>query len=44
MPVAPKKTAGQRQIEATDREIDRRVYELYGLSDEEIAIVEEATR
>ena len=31
------------QIEATDREIDRLVYELYGLSDEEIRIIEEAT-
>jgi len=41
--VAPKKTAGQREIEATDREIDRLVYELYELSDKEIAIVEEAT-
>ena len=30
----------QRQIAATDREIDRLVYELYALSDEEIAIVE----
>ena len=30
----------QRQIEATDREIDALVYELYGLTDEEIAIVE----
>ncbi|MBU0608142.1 MAG: hypothetical protein KKI08_09645, partial [Armatimonadetes bacterium] len=29
-----------RQIEDTDREIDRLVYELYGLTDEEIAIVE----
>ncbi len=29
-----------RQIEATDREIDRLVYELYGLTEEEIAIVE----
>lgn len=28
---------------ATDHEIDRLVYELYGLTDEEIAIVEEAT-
>ena len=28
------------QISATDREIDRMVYELYGLTDEEIAIVE----
>ena len=41
--MAPKKTLLQRQIEATDREIDRLVYELYGLSDKEIAIVEEAT-
>ncbi len=30
----------QRQIDATDREIDRLVYELYGLTDEEIKIVE----
>jgi len=30
----------QRQIEATDREIDRLVYDLYGLTEEEIAIVE----
>jgi len=29
-----------RQIEATDRQIDRLVYELYGLTDEEIAVVE----
>ena len=28
------------QIEATDREIDALVYELYGLTDEEVAIVE----
>lgn len=32
-----------RQIEATDREIDRLVYALYGLSDDEIRIVEDAT-
>ena len=37
------RTALARQIEATDGEIDRLVYELYGLSDEEIRIVEEAT-
>lgn len=37
------KTLLQRQIDATDREIDRLVYELYGLTDDEIAIVEEAT-
>jgi hypothetical protein len=30
----------QRQIEATDQEIDALVYELYGLTEEEIAIVE----
>jgi hypothetical protein len=30
----------QRQIDATDRQIDRLVYELYGLSEEDIAIVE----
>jgi hypothetical protein len=33
------KTAIQRQIEATDGQIDTMVYELYGLTDEEIAIV-----
>jgi len=37
------KTALQRQIDATDRQIDQLVYELYGLTDEEIAIVESAT-
>ena len=30
----------KQQIDSTDREIDAMVYELYGLSDEEIAIVE----
>ncbi len=34
------KTRLQRQIDATDREIDRLVYDLYELTDEEIAIVE----
>ena len=38
------KTLFSRQIEATDRQIDALVYELYGLSEEEIAIVEEAAR
>ena len=28
---------------ATDRQIDKLVYELYGLTDEEIEMVEEAT-
>lgn len=36
------KTVLQRQIEATDRQIDELVYELYGLTDEEIAVVERA--
>lgn len=35
-----KKTALQRQIDATDREIDKLVYELYGLTEEETRIVE----
>jgi hypothetical protein len=30
----------QRQIDATDRQIDKLVYELYSLTEEEIAIVE----
>jgi hypothetical protein len=34
------KTLYQRQIEATDRQIDALVYKLYGLTEEEIAIVE----
>jgi hypothetical protein len=37
------KTALQSQIDATDRQIDQLVYELYGLTDDEIRIVEEAT-
>jgi hypothetical protein len=37
------KTVIQRQIDATDRQIDQLVYELYGLTDDEIRIVEEAT-
>jgi outer membrane lipopolysaccharide assembly protein LptE/RlpB len=36
-------TAIQRQIDATDRQIDQLVYELYGLTDDEIRIVEQAT-
>jgi hypothetical protein len=34
-------TALQRQIEATDRQIDALGYELYGLTEDEIKIVEE---
>jgi len=37
------KTAIERQIDATDDEIDNLVYELYGLTDEEIEIVKAAT-
>ena len=33
-------TSIQRQIDATDRQIDRLVYELYWLTEEEIAVVE----
>jgi len=38
------RTLLQRQIDATDAEIDRLVYELYDLTEEEIAIVEEAAK
>ena len=38
------KTVLERQIAATDRQIDELVYELYGLTDEETKIVEEATK
>ena len=34
------KTIIQRQIDGTDRRIDELVYELYGLTEEEIKIVE----
>jgi len=34
----------RRQIDATDKQIDKLVYELYGLTNEEICIVEEATK
>ena len=36
------KTLLQRQVEATDAAIDALVYELYGLTEEEIGIVEGA--
>ena len=39
----PAKTPIQREIKYTDDQIDRLVYELYGLTEEEIKIVEEAT-
>ena len=37
-------TVLQGQLAATDRQIDRLVYELYGLTEEEIGIVEGANR
>jgi hypothetical protein len=37
------KTTLERQIAATDAQIDRLVYDLYGLTEEEIKIVEGAT-
>ena len=37
------KTVLKRQIETTDRQIDELVYELYGLTEEEIKIVESGT-
>jgi hypothetical protein len=38
------KTVIQRQVDTTDQQIDRLVYELYGLTEEEIRIVEEGMR
>ena len=38
--VPDEKTRVQRQIDSTDRQIDKLVYELYGLTEEEIEIVE----
>jgi len=37
---APDKTAIERQIAATDKQIDALVYESYGLTEEEVEIVE----
>jgi len=38
------KTTLQRQNDATDTQIDRLVYDLYGLTEDEIKIVEDATK
>jgi len=38
------KTNLQRQVDATDAQIDKLVYELYGLTDDEIKIVEAAAK
>ena len=43
-PLVNEKSLIQRQIDATDKQIDQLVYELYGLTDKEICIVEEATK
>ena len=37
---AHEKTALQRQIDATDKQIDELVYELYGITEEERKIIE----
>jgi hypothetical protein len=39
---AHENTTLQRQITATDHQIDQLVYALYGLTEEEIAILEES--
>jgi hypothetical protein len=36
--------AFHHRIDSPDRQIDQLVYQLYGLSDDEIRIVEEATK
>jgi flagellar biosynthesis chaperone FliJ len=41
---AAQKLIIQRQIDATDREIDQLVYELYGLTKDEIKIVDGETK
>ena len=41
--MSQEKSVLQRQIEATDRQIDKLVYQLYDLTDEEIEIVEAAS-
>ena len=40
---APQRRALEGRIAATDRQIDELVYDLYGLTDDEIALVEAAT-
>jgi len=42
--IPDEKTRIQRQIDTTDHQIDNLVYELYGLTDKEIQIVEEKTK
>jgi len=40
----PERDALQKKIRATDRQIDALIYELYGLTAEEIAVIEESSR
>lgn len=40
--ISREKSVVRRQIEATDGQIDRLVYALYGLTEEEIQIVEDS--
>ncbi len=42
--IGRERTVIGHQISVTDRQIDRLVYELYGLTGKEIEVVEEATR
>ncbi len=41
--ISQEKTIIQRQIDATDRHINQLVYQLCGLTEEEVRIVEEST-
>jgi hypothetical protein len=41
--IPDEKTRIQRQIDATDKQIDKLVYDLYGLTEEEIKIVEKSS-
>ena len=41
-PLVVNANAADREFDATDRQIDQLVYELYGLTDDEIRLVEEA--
>jgi hypothetical protein len=41
--IPDEKTRIQRQIDTTDKQIDKLVYDLYGLTEEEIKIVEGGT-
>ena len=44
MKTSHKKEVIQRQINATDKQIDKLVYKLYDLTDEEIAIIEDGVK